>query len=67
MRLHYFEQESADENDVQLWMAIKQGYVPMTCLLGGGTVMDEVKNGRDPCAGCAGPRVKCKGRGERDV
>ena len=59
---HYFDQEKADPSDTQLAMAKGQGYVPQTCLLGGMTVMAEVTAGRDPCAGCNGPREKCHGR-----
>jgi hypothetical protein len=62
MKLHYFEQESADSDDMQLGMAKQQGYVPSTCLLGGKLVMVEVFGGRDPCAGCNAPRDKCNGR-----
>lgn len=62
--LHYFDQPEADPNDVWLGIAKMQGYVPPGCLLGGATVMHEVNGGRDPCAGCAGPRHKCGGRPE---
>lgn len=65
--LHYFGQDRADPNDMALGMAKMQGYVPPTCLLGGIVVMSEINEGRDPCAGCAGPRKKCKGRREREV
>jgi hypothetical protein len=61
-KLHYFDQEKADEGDWQLKMCIDQGYVPSTCLLGGMTVFSEVNKSHDPCKGCAGPREKCKGR-----
>ena len=62
MKLHYFEQAVADEDDMFLAMSIGQGYVPRTCLLGGEVVMGEVNKGNDPCAGCNGPREKCQGR-----
>lgn len=62
MKLHYFDQATADANDIRLEMAITQGYVPPTCLLGGVVVMSEVGRGNDPCAGCEGPREKCRGR-----
>lgn len=62
MKLHYFNQDSADDSDWQLEMAIGQGYVPRTCLLSGPVVMSEINKGRDPCAGCASPRGKCNGR-----
>ena len=65
MQLHYFEQNKADLDDIHLQMAKGQGYVPVTCLLGGIIVMAMVTKGEDPCAGCAGPRDKCKGRGLR--
>lgn len=62
MKPHYFDQEEADTDDMLLNMAKGQGYVPQTCLLGGMTVMAEIRAGRDPCAGCEGPRKKCYGR-----
>jgi len=64
MKLHYFDQLEADTNDINLAMAIGQGYVPRTCLLGGMIVISEINEGRDPCVGCEGPRDKCKGRGK---
>ena len=63
MKPHYFEQDEADNDDLQLSMAKAQGYVPKTCLLCGIIVMDEIKNARVPCDGCEGPRDKCFGRG----
>ena len=62
MKPHYFEQDEADADDMQLGMAKMQGYVPQGCLLGGVVVMDEVNNGRNPCWGCEGPRDKCSGK-----
>lgn len=62
MKPHYFEQTEADADDFMLSMAKQQGYVPRTCLLGGAVVMGETNAGRDACAGCHGPRDKCKGR-----
>ncbi len=62
MKLHYFDQMTADQGDILLAMAIGQGYVPPGCLLGGFVVMDEVNKGNDPCHGCAGPRERCGGR-----
>lgn len=59
---HYFNQDTADADDIYLKMAIRQGYVPPTCLLGGELVLKEVREARDPCAGCEGPRAKCHGR-----
>lgn len=64
MKPHYFEQEKADEDDIQLKMAKGQGYVPSTCLLGGMVVMGEITSAHNPCDGCAGPREKCHGRGK---
>ena len=66
MKLHYFDQEEADPGDFQLGAAKMQGYVPETCLLGGATVMYEVKRGNDPCAGCNCNRDKCNGRRGKD-
>ncbi len=65
MKPHYFEQNEADKDDMQLGMAKMQGYVPLKCLLGGLLVMCEVGAGNDPCDGCEGPRDKCNGRGKR--
>lgn len=62
MKLHYFQQAVADQDDFQLGMAKMQGYVPKTCLLGGPVVMDEVSAGRNPCWGCEGPREICHGK-----
>lgn len=62
MKAHYFDQDKADEDDFQLKMAIHQGYVPTTCLLAGFVVFGVVGLGHDACAGCNGPREKCKGR-----
>ena len=64
MKIHYFNQETADTDDHQLNMAKMQGYVPPTCLLGGMTVMGLVTEGKDPCKGCACDRDKCKGSPE---
>jgi len=62
MKLHYFEQEEPDDDDIQLQTAIQQGYVPEGCLLGGMLVMSKVSRGFDPCEGCNGPRTRCGGR-----
>lgn len=62
VRPHYFDLAAASPHDIHLQMAIGQGYVPSTCLLGGGPVMSEMNEGRDPCAGCEGPRERCGGR-----
>ena len=62
MKPHYFEQDSADQDDMLLGMAKMQGYVPKTCLLGGVVVMAEIQAGKSACAGCNGPRDKCKGK-----
>lgn len=66
MKLHYFNQDKADEDDLGLKLAIKQGYVPKTCLLGSVTLMSEVLQGRSPCWGCRGPREKCHGQPQRE-
>ena len=66
MKLHYFDQDKADESDIQLKMAIGQGYVPSTCLLSGAVVMSEILRAADPCDGCNGPREKCHGRQKRE-
>ena len=61
-KAHYFSQDAADTDDMMLQMSIGQGYVPATCLLGGAIVFGLVNQGKDPCAGCYGPREKCRGR-----
>ncbi len=61
-KLHYFNQDKPDESDILLKMAIKQGYVPETCLLAGDLVLAFVNDGMDACKGCEGPRHKCNGR-----
>ena len=66
VKLHYFNQEKADESDIQLKMAKGQGYVPEGCLLAGIVVMDEVNKGNDPCAGCNCERGKCDGRDKKE-
>lgn len=66
MKPHYFNQDSADSDDMHLEMAKKQGYVPNTCLLGGAIVMGEVNANRNPCWGCEGPRAKCRGKPKRN-
>jgi hypothetical protein len=69
MKPHYFQDEKPDKNDLRLLMAKQQGYVPAGCLLGGFVVVCEISRGKDPCAGCNGPRARCGGRerGTRDV
>jgi len=62
MKLHYFDQDKADKDDILLGLAMQQGYVPKTCLLAGVVVMDQVYKGADPCGGCSCPREKCEGR-----
>jgi hypothetical protein len=62
MKVHYFEQDEADKDDIFLQMAKGQGYVPNGCLLGGQTVMGLVNSGVDPCKGCNCNRSKCHGR-----
>lgn len=62
MKIHYFDQDNADTDDILLNMCIGQGYVPDTCLLGGQTAWSEVQKDKDPCAGCRCDRLKCKGR-----
>lgn len=66
MKPHYFEQQTADNDDMLLTMAKMQGYVPKTCLLGGMVVMAEVQDGKSPCSGCNGPREKCHGKARKD-
>lgn len=67
MKIHYFAQEEADDDDSLLKMCKEQGYVPFTCLLGGATVWAEVKDGRCPCNGCNCDREKCNGVPKRSA
>ena len=62
MKPHYFDQSEADADDMELQMAIHQGYVPAKCLLGGRTIESEIAKGNDPCLGCKCKRTKCGGR-----
>jgi len=62
MKMHYFEQDKADEDDFILNGCKQQGYVPPNCLLGGALVHALVRDGKDPCEGCESPREICKGR-----
>lgn len=62
MKPHYFSQVAADTDDHLLEMAKMQGYVPLTCLLGGPVIMAEVTASRNPCSGCEGPRERCHGK-----
>ncbi len=62
VKLHYFNQDKADEDDWHLNMAKEQGYVPQTCLISGHIVMGLINVGENPCWGCNGPREKCKGK-----
>lgn len=62
MTPHYFDDPTAANGDSLLLLCIRQGYVPKTCLLAGAIVLAETQAGRDPCAGCAGPRSICGGR-----
>ena len=61
MKLHYFDQDEPDNDDIMLGIAKTQGYVPRDCLLGSQVVMSEINAGRNPCWGCNGPREKCHG------
>ena len=60
---HYFHRfGGADPDDLLLKACIRQGYVPEGCLLAGWVVMGLMRDGADPCDGCAGPRQRCRGR-----
>ena len=67
MKLHYFDTGKVDDDDYLFQMAINQGYVPKTCLLGGVVIMSEMNNGNDPCKGCNCDRSKCQGRDMLDL
>lgn len=70
MKLHYFNQALADEDDHILREMIALSAVPERCLLGGVAVRAQVRIGQDPCASCEGPaerngeegRERCGGR-----
>lgn len=65
IKLNYFEEGKADPFDLQLKIAIGQGYVPSGCLLSGVSVMCLVSSGKDPCAGCWADRKICGGRSRK--
>ena len=67
MKIHYFGQERADQDDFLLVMCKAQGYVPETCLLGGATAWDETKKGRCPYDGCNCDRAKCLGKSRKET
>lgn len=66
MKNFYFNLPAADADDAELRRAISAGHVPASCLLGGWIVWRSVAVERDPCAGCSGPRARCKGRPQMD-
>ena len=65
VKLSYFRQLSADDDDHELGAAKVMGYVPETCLMGGRLVWMLIRSG-DPCSNCLGPREKCGGRPSQD-
>lgn len=70
MKLEYFKQRAADEDDHILREMIALSMVPERCLLGGVAVRAQVRIGQDPCLSCEGPedrdgeegRARCGGR-----
>ena len=50
------------EKDIQLELAVEQGYVPSKCYLDGRLVMVLMISGEDPCRGCNLNRKICGGR-----
>lgn len=50
------------QKDIQLQMAIQQGYVPLKCSLDGRLVMALINSGENPCDGCNNDRNICGGR-----
>lgn len=62
MKLQYFNQPQADDDDPILQDAIRTEAVPPTCLLGGKLLEPHLKLSKDPCLSCQGPRARCKGR-----
>ena len=62
MKPHYFEQPAPDADDAALAQAIAGGLVPPGCAQGGAAVLAAAAAGREPCAGCPGPRHRCAGR-----
>lgn len=64
MKLHYFYQLVADQDDVKLAEAIASGVVPAGCLLGGQVIVAFRHVDRKPCDGCLAPaltRTRCGG------
>lgn len=62
MKRTYFSQKQADADDFLQKEFIRMGIVPKTCLLGGVVLEIAVREERDPCETCPGPREKCRGR-----
>lgn len=63
LKIHYFDQDAPDQDDLLLQQAIKEKRVPDTCLFGGAMVMEFAAKDRDPCGVCPCPvRDKCGGR-----
>jgi hypothetical protein len=60
--VHYFDTPEKAASDGLLLVCKEQGYVPLRCLLGGQLVLQEVREGRDPCMGCECDRSMCNGR-----
>jgi hypothetical protein len=69
MKLNYFNDPQADDDDMALNIAKTQGYVPQTCLQGGTFVMSIINSGisKDPCKGCECDRLKCNGRPKEEI
>jgi hypothetical protein len=61
LKLHYFAQASADQDDDKLRAAIELKVVPPTCLLGGEVIQSFLFARAKPCDACNGPRKKCHG------
>lgn len=59
---NHFERPADAAADGLLQQCVHQGWVPPGCVLGGELVMVLMNAGRDPCAGCRGPRHRCGGR-----
>lgn len=51
--------------DFLLEMAKSQGYIPVGCSLDGSLVMALVNSGENPCHGCNGDRIICKGQSKK--
>jgi hypothetical protein len=61
IKIHYFHQLLADDDDVALRELAYLGAVPESCLLGGAVARALWLRDLVPCDHCRGPRERCHG------